>query len=411
MILIIFPRPFNLLGNDIEIYENKIYDSKIRTANIYAVQNNVYNPTAPPVININSRSKLFLEFDELTYDAGYLYVKLIHCNADWTPSDFFERDYLNQYNEWLIEDFDFSMNTKAPYVHYSFELPRVKLPGNYAVIVYRDQDPEKILFTHRCIIYDEKTSIGANLERSNSVVGRAKNQRLNYIVSYGGLNVQNPASELKTIVLQNQRWDNMKYNISPTFINENAKQLRFESVDEKNEFLGWNEFRFIDLRGLQVTHDGPEGVFPKVRLLPAERRSNSAYARPVYDDLDGQFYISNSLRDETSLTSEYAETVVTLESNKIEGKIYIIGAFNYWKKDQSSEMIYNPAKGVYENTILLKQGRYNYLFYVEDKEKPSYYYEGSFFDTENDYQILVYYRPPGGRGDLPVGYQSFKVND
>ncbi|NMM49203.1 type IX secretion system plug protein [Marinigracilibium pacificum] len=402
---------FHCSGQNIKQYEDKIFDGKIKTANVYAVDNNVFNPMVPPVISMKSKAKLLLEFDELTYDAGYLYVKLIHCNADWTPSDFFERDYLNEYNEWLINDFDFSMNTKAPYVHYSFEIPRVKLPGNYAVLVYRDQNPNKILFTKRCIIYDETASIGAKLERSTTVNGRVTNQKINYAVSYGGINVQNPLNELKTVVLQNQRWDNQKTNLRPTFVNENAKQLRFETVDDSNEFFGWNEFRFIDLRGLQVNHSGPEGEFPKVKLLPVEKRSSLTYSQPVFDDLNGQFYISNSLRDETSITSEYAETTVSLKTEKIDGSVYILGAFNYWKKDKNSEMIYNSDEGAYEATLLLKQGRYDYLFYVDDNEKPPYFYEGSFFDTENNYQIIVYYRPAGGRGDLAVGYQSFNINN
>jgi hypothetical protein len=38
------------------------------------------------------------------------------------------------------------------------------------------------------------------------------------------------------------------------------------------------------------------------------------------------------------------------------------------------------------------------------------YFEGSHRETENQYDLLVYYRPPGSRADLLIGYQTVAVN-
>ena len=38
------------------------------------------------------------------------------------------------------------------------------------------------------------------------------------------------------------------------------------------------------------------------------------------------------------------------------------------------------------------------------------YFEGTHYETENQYDLLVYYRPPGTRADLLIGYQAVDMN-
>ncbi len=73
-------------------------------------------------------------------------------------------------------------------------------------------------------------------------------------------------------------------------------------------------------------------------------------------------------------------------------------------------MIFNQEKGVYEKTLYLKQGYYNYSYVtVADKTKAGEIpyldnTEGNYWGTENAYMIMVYFRPFGARADELVGY-------
>jgi hypothetical protein len=68
---------------------------------------------------------------------------------------------------------------------------------------------------------------------------------------------------------------------------------------------------------------------------------------------------------------------------------------------------------MYHTQILLKQGFYNYAYVLvspQDGKVNETYFEGSFFNTENHYEIIVYYRPVGSRTDLIVGYTLVRHN-
>ena len=71
-------------------------------------------------------------------------------------------------------------------------------------------------------------------------------------------------------------------------------------------------------------------------------------------------------------------------------------------------MRFNADKGVYETAITLKQGYYDVGYATLDKNdsKKKFSFdetEGNYWETENSYMILVYYRPLGGRYDQLVG--------
>ena len=62
---------------------------------------------------------------------------------------------------------------------------------------------------------------------------------------------------------------------------------------------------------------------------------------------------------------------------------------------------------------MLKQGYYNFDFAVAGARGTApdeTYFEGSHYETENQYDLLVYYRPPGTRADLLIGYKAVDMN-
>tara|TARA_R110002124_G_C8710326_1_gene494842 strand:- start:453 stop:695 length:243 start_codon:yes stop_codon:yes gene_type:complete len=69
-------------------------------------------------------------------------------------------------------------------------------------------------------------------------------------------------------------------------------------------------------------------------------------------------------------------------------------------------MDYNPKKGIYEKALLLKQGFTNFEYVNVDRKGAidnENAIDGNFYQTENDYTILVYYRANTDRYDRVVG--------
>ncbi|MBK8879346.1 MAG: hypothetical protein IPN74_12580 [Haliscomenobacter sp.] len=75
-------------------------------------------------------------------------------------------------------------------------------------------------------------------------------------------------------------------------------------------------------------------------------------------------------------------------------------------------MAYNNAINAYVLKTPLKQGFYDYAYAMtprntEKKAVNLSPLEGDWFETENDYTILIYYRPFGGRYDQVIGMAQF----
>ena len=117
---------------------DRTYDDRIKTVQLYQEGPQPKAQTGGPVVPLLGRTRLLLEFDELSSDAVYYQAKIIHCNADWSQSNLSTLQYIEDYNEFNVDEYEYSFNTITPYVHYKFYVPRVKLPGNYVVVVYSD---------------------------------------------------------------------------------------------------------------------------------------------------------------------------------------------------------------------------------------------------------------------------------
>ena len=66
--------------------------------------------------------------------------------------------------------------------------------------------------------------------------------------------------------------------------------------------------------------------------------------------------------------------------------------------------------GLYTKRLLLKQGFYNYTYWTTPPEPDGNQVEGNYFQTENLYEVLVYYRAFQPNADLLIGYFVIPVN-
>ncbi|MBW3128387.1 DUF5103 domain-containing protein [Hymenobacter profundi] len=394
-------------------YQDYIYDPNVRSVQCYVGTSGNTDIFQPPVVPLSQGLPILLEFDVLGSQSQRLTAKLIHCDVDWKPSLLTDIQFLDQINDQLITDYRTSVGTKVPYFHYKLQVPRVKLSGNYLLVV---QGPGNTpLLSRRLLVYD--TNVQLFLQPGPIAAGaeRYTLQQLNFGISYAGYPIINPSQELKVILRQNFRWDNAKYNLRPTFVRDAEQRLEYQYFNFENTFPGLSEFRPFDMRSLQVMGVGmlklDQQSVPKAVLLnPDASRAGEAYTR--YPDINGQRLFESREYGNGDTNADYANVTFQLHAEQAApGPVYVLGQLTDWQLRDEFRLTYDAAAQLYTKTVLLKQGYYNYIYATQTPQGPnSVMWEGSHQETENQYDLLVYYRPPGTRADLLIGYQSVDVN-
>jgi hypothetical protein len=392
-------------------FSDYAYEPQIRTIMLHPPGNIPDAYRQPAVTGLNPVN-LVLDFDDLNPNRETYYARIIHCNYDWAKSILLDLDFIDLYNEFPINTFQFSINSHIPYNHFTFIIPQVKIPGNYLVVVYRAGDKNDIMLTKRFMVYDTQVSLSdeRNLIGAGSIA--SLNQQINFTVNYENLDVINPMDNIKVVIRQNQRWDNLASDVRPSFVREIEKQLQYRFFDENKMFKGGNEFRFFDVRSLNQPGRNVAKVNKTVKPFEVFIQRDKPRTNEVYSqlpDLDGGFILDNYDYQDPNF-SNYAYVNFTLASKPLPGNVYVTGAFNYWNLDDENIMYYDSAAREYQSRILLKQGRYDYQYLVKSETLPAYYIEGSHFETENLYEIFVYYRPFHPKADLLVGYVVLAKN-
>ena len=396
-----------------KVYHDETFNPNVRTIRLLTSEGPLFSSTFP----IDQREPVLLVFDVLELDPDATYgdysVKIVHCNADWRKSRLYDMDFLGRFNEFQINNEQLSFNTKIPFGQYQWALPRVTQPGNYALQVYQGTNQNDVLFTKRFMVYDRTVGVGAEVLPSADVARRATSQQIEFVVDHGNLDIPNPQQDVYVVVRQNYQWFNALEGLKPTFVRATDRQLEYRPFDMSNNFYAASEFRFFDLRtvnalGQNVGKILREKVPTEVLLLPDQDRAGQAYSQ--YDDLNGAYVIGNLEQQGGELTADYLLTHFFLEAdNPAPGDVYVIGAFNSNVLNQEGKMTYDASMKGYRTTMLLKQGFYSYLYYVDGPNNP-YAYDGNHFQTENRYEIFVYTRPIGARADLLIGYTSLVAN-
>lgn len=392
-----------------EYYSEKTlrYEDRVYVKNVKSVQLSV-DPSvlAPAIIRLDSEDKLYMSFDDLDGDYKVYNFTLIHCNAKWEPSNMLVSEYLDGFAENPISSYRFSRTTLQKYTHYYFSFPNesIKLTksGNYLLEVYTDNDMEKIVFTKRFLVFEEKVSVDALVHAPTIVADRNFKQEIDFTINYNTTEISNPYAEIFPVLLQNFRWDNAIVGLQPQFVKD--KQLAYD-YDDVNVFRGGSEFRWFDTRSLlyqseriQTIEKDSNSIY-NVYLLSDEKRTYKRYV--ASNDINGKYLVKTTDGGSDDVDADYCWVHFFLpwEPPTSEGNIYVFGAFCDWKCQPETRMKYNYARKGYEASIFLKQGYYNYEYVLlrdNDKSADDMFVEGMHQETENDYMILVYYRRQGG---------------
>ena len=390
-------------------YFDKTYENQIKTAILFNADDIKATPLYPAAISIFQRIPLVLKFDELyTDEANYYKAKIIHCSLNWSPSNLSELQYLYEYNEFGVDEFEFSMATKVPYTHFTFPIPKVKLPGNYLLVIYRDGNEEDIIISKRFMVYDQKVKIIGDVGLSTGVVQRRLNQQIEFIVDYTKFPISNPYLDIHVVLRQNQRWDNAIYDLKPTMIKEDISQLDYRHFNFENNFKAGNEFRFFDIRSIHYGGQNVEKTHISETQIDAYLYFDKSRGTEPYsfiNDLNGGFVVENSEGSNDFIESDYLNVHFILDlTENINEDIYLCGKFTDWRYEDYNKMKFIDASGIYICNLLLKQGLYDFVYCIPGNNENPTMLEGNHYETKNEYEIIVYYKDPMLNTDIIIGY-------
>ena len=394
---------------------NEIYDKGIASLQVVAGQNWM----SLPIIRLGSHSpndRINISFDDLTHTYHRYTYKIEHCEADWTVSDqIFASDFINGFQEGnTIENSMESINTNVLYTHYKLTIPNedcsLKMSGNYKLTVFDENDDNRPMFTACFMVLENAMGVQLDVTTNTDIDINKQHQQVSMQVNYGSVNVTDPSTQIKTVVMQNRRWDNARINPKPQYTM--ADGLRWEHNSDLIFQAGneYHKYEILDVSHPTMSIDRIDWDGENYQVYPYACVPRPNY---VYDeDANGAFYIRNSDNIENDIASEYVFVNYTLQvPERVDGDVYVNGA---WTNDQLTpeyRMEYDDMNRCYTARILQKQGYYSYQFVMVGRDGVSRVVpsDGCFYQTENKYQALVYYRGTGERTDRLVGYQQVQI--
>lgn len=364
------------------------------------------DPTLPPYLAFGGRQYIDIEWDEMSHDYKRYRYHIDHCDWDWQPTDgIFESDYLIGMNDQLIEDCEKSFNTTQIYTHYRLRVPskeiKLRLSGNYRVRIYEEDAEDEPVLEARFSFYEKEAGIVAQLSSNTDADFNDSHQQMTLSIGYGALSIFDPERDLKVIVMQNRRWDSRVEGLVPNIRRANG----IEFTHNRNLiFPAGNEYHRFEILDVHRTATGVDRIewfepYYHATLFPAVIDHAYSYS----EDQNGVYVVRSSDNYDDWTTAEYVIVHFFLETPRLQGgDVYVSGWWTGQTFNPDCKMEYDAVHQYYHAAILLKQGYYSYEFVQKDGLMQRTM--GSFFETENEYEVLVYYRQQGSRYDRLVGF-------
>lgn len=359
---------------------------------------------------ISMQESLQLKFDDLTAAENDYYYEIEHYNFDWTPSQLSKNEYLEGFDNIRLFDFENSFTTLQPYTHHELTLPnqntrRFKVSGNYMLKILNAD--KQILFSRKFIVYEDLVNVNLTIRRSRELEFIDKKQVVNFEIGRDGFFFRNPDQTVKTVVVQNNDFSTAIFNLKPQFNQGNMLIYRY---DQKSSFWGGNEYLNFDNKDirqgtLRIQRVELTDLYNSY-LFPNFVRDGRAYT--FNPDINGAFRINTIRGEDMDTESEYVRVHFSLQNYKDldGGEVHLYGRFNNYVLDDSTLMVPDETKkNMLTNKLILKQGFYNFKYVYLDKNGNFIegFISGNHDITENDYQVIVYYRDIGARYDRVVG--------
>lgn len=351
-----------------------------------------------------------LQFDDLYSDEADYYYTITQYNYDWSaPTNLSKAEYLNGMDNQRIITYENSFNTLQLYSHYRQVFPnkfnQITKSGNYLFTILNDEN--EIVFSRRVIIYEEEVNVGLLVRRSRDFEGLDGKQNIEMSINYGDKILQNPIQNVKVTLFQNGNWKTSISNLKPQYTLGSELIYRY---NKETQFWGGNEGYTIDNKIIRATNNTVARVTSgdniyNTYLYTNTPRKNQPYT--YFPDINGNFFVQNANSSNSGIEADYSWVYFALDAPEfLEGNIYISGMFNNYALTDDYKMELNKKTGLYEKALLIKQGFTNYQYILTNKKGAIDFenaIDGNYFQTENNYTAIVYYKGNNDRYDRVIG--------
>jgi hypothetical protein len=362
-----------------------------------------------PIFELGSSFQL--QFDDLFGNEANYYFEVTHCDYNWKPTDIPKTDYIRGFDNQRITDYTNSFNTLQIYSHYRLSFPnqfatQLRLSGNYMLKILNED--REVVFSKKFILYEERSTVTAQAKRSRNLSNINYMQNLDFAIASNEINFQTPAQSVKILLLQNGNFNTAIKNVPPQYTIGNQLIYKY---DKETQFWAGNEFLYFENKDIRAASNnvgkvGTNNDIYNSYLYTNQARANQIYS--VYQDVNGNFVVKNINGSDNEIEADYAWVYFTLSAPtfRLNKDIYITGMFNNYSLSPEYKMDYNTDKGVYEKAIMIKQGFTNFQYTIADKKgviDNENAVDGNFYQTENEYTILVYYKENTDRYQRVIG--------
>jgi Domain of unknown function (DUF5103) len=368
----------------------------------------VNNQNVMPIFRLGDNFDFI--FDDLHATEDDYYYEINHYNYNWTPSDLTKNEYIGGVDNQRILDYRNSLNALQLYSHYRLSFPnkftQITKSGNYLISIFDNN--HELVFSKSFIVYEYLADVPMQVKRARNVSDAASKHNLDFTIKSKNILFQNPQVNLKVVLLQNNKWNNAIYNVKPQYTIGNDLIFKY---DQETQFYAGNEYYFFDTKEIMAANNSVARITSNGGLYNSLLYTNTARKNNIYTffpDVNGNFQVRNLRAENSEIEADYSWVYFVLFAPDVSqnSNIYVTGMFNNNVTNAENKMDYNKTKGVFEKAILIKQGFVNYRYTKLDdqnqvREKDNI--DGNFFQTENDYTALVYYRANGERYDRIVG--------
>jgi len=349
-----------------------------------------------------------LEFDAVNGNEEDFYYKIEHFDFDWKPSQLVKGEYLRGVDNVRILTYLNSQNTFQIYSHYDLRIPNIQTKGllksgNYMITIYDDYD--EIMFSRKFMVVEDLVTVGVQPKRTRNFETINEKQIVNFQINSNGLVLNNPLETIKTMVIQNNNLKTAITNLKPQYITGQSFIYRY---DDEASFWAGNEYLNFESKNERAANLGVQfidlqDIYHSYLFKQIPRRDRPYTWNP---DINGNFLINAIDVPDVDTYADYTLVHFYLLENEFTDRdVHVFGNFNNFEIEDMTRMTYNSEAGRYECILKLKQGFYNYKFVTADFDGNinEGAISGNFWQTENNYKVLVYYRDLGARYDRLIG--------
>ncbi|MDI1305196.1 MAG: DUF5103 domain-containing protein [bacterium] len=351
-----------------------------------------------------------LQFDDLFGNEADYYYDITHCDYNWNPTEIPKSEYLKGFDNQRISDYTNSFNTLQIYSHYRLAIPnqftQLLISGNYILKILNDN--KEVVFSRKFILYEDRVTVPIQVKRARTVSNLDSKHNLEFTIKSSTITFQNPIKNVKVVLLQNGQFNDAITNITPQYTIGNDLIYKY---DAQTQFWAGNEFLYFENKDIRAANNNVARVDSNNEIYSSYLYTNNArtnYPYSVTQDVNGNFVVKNINATNSEIEADYAWVYFSLSAPtfRMNKDIYITGMFNNYNLTPEYKMDYNEKKNLYEKAILIKQGFTNFQYTVADSKgiiDHENAIDGNFYQTENDYSIMVYYRENTDRYDRAIG--------